>query len=490
MKIDCVLCRKFARSLLTLSMLILGQVMTVPTTHGASFSATGPTTPPAQGYYNTPYYPGAVTVSFDLLPTTMSFDLPQYYCMVTENGIKFAPLGAQTYDPRNGDTTLWGPGRDATCHYAAAWIDRQNAARIVVRARYALCNDNGNIAHSDFASGSPYGAGDWADEWWYIYPDGTCTRDVKLYTGLARLSKPYGTFSGVDNVIHQFMTASIIGPQGHVPTDDINTSALQLFKMWGAAMGEPLALGTNTTISYSPYPADFGTWRDSNIEWINTKSTYKPFVMGLPYGMRAEPYTLGSDSSSSVFETWTNYHSVPGYVSALGRMAYYWYYQKHATTVEQVYLQGMTTNTSPKSELMHLAWSWIVPAMLWQTNGVNITHNYLQFTYDPAQKAYVLPRANITPAQFSFNLISLYDDDDLTNTFWVVHPAIVVSNWSAGAALSVGGSKLTALTEGTDYRVGHEANSLGGSNLVLWVNKTYFNYTNPTYILNFTVTPK
>lgn len=470
MKADYFLCRIFVRSLLTLNMLILGHVMTVPATHAAVFGATGPRTPTQ---LNTNYYPGLVTVTFDLLPTTMSFDLPQYFCMVTENGIKFAPLGAQTYDPRNGDTTLWGPGRDSTCRYATAWIDRTNAARIVVRARYALTDSNTNIAHSDIASGSPYGAGDWADEWWYIYPDGTCLRDVKLYTGLAGMSLPYGTFPKVPNVTHQFMTACVIGPQGHVPTDDINTNALTLGKTWGNATAQVIALGTNTTISYSPYSADFGAWRDCNYMLINSKSTYKPFVIGLPYGMRTEPFSLATNSTSPLFQTWTNYYSVPGYVSALGRMINYWQFRAYDKTLEQVYLMGMTTNSSLAGDLIKLGWTWILAA----EEETGTPRNYLQFTYDQAQKAYVL--ANNTPQHRNFQLMSWYKIDNLTNTMWLVNPAIVVSNWNVGVSLYVswpGNSNL--LAQGTDYRVGYETNGIGKTNMVLWLNKTYNLYTN------------
>ena len=73
----------------------------------AEFAATGPAKetklPPDK-------FLGAVKVTFDLLPTTMSFDLPWHFCSVSENGLKFAHFAAETYDPREWD----GTGADAS----------------------------------------------------------------------------------------------------------------------------------------------------------------------------------------------------------------------------------------------------------------------------------------------------------------------------------------------------------------------------------------
>ena len=59
------------------------------------FAATGPAQPVK---LDRSQFKGAVKVTFDLLPTSMSFDLPWYFCMVTQNGIKFSTLAAETYD--------------------------------------------------------------------------------------------------------------------------------------------------------------------------------------------------------------------------------------------------------------------------------------------------------------------------------------------------------------------------------------------------------
>lgn len=79
----------------------------------------------------------------------------------------------ETYDPKASSSceVLW----DKEAKYARMWIESQNPVRIVARFRTALADPDGYIAHSYIPSGSPYGKGDWTDEWYYIYPDGTDT---------------------------------------------------------------------------------------------------------------------------------------------------------------------------------------------------------------------------------------------------------------------------------------------------------------------------
>jgi len=113
----------------------------------------------------------SVEVYFDLLPTSMRFYLPSFPCMVTENNIQYSNFWAETYEPRIGGGSF-ETLQDRSNRYARMWIESQNDARIIVRVRGALCDRAGNIAHTDVPSGSPYGKGDWVDEWYYIYPDG------------------------------------------------------------------------------------------------------------------------------------------------------------------------------------------------------------------------------------------------------------------------------------------------------------------------------
>lgn len=64
----------------------------------SKFEATGPTQPVK---FDNSQFRGAVKVTFDLIPTTMSFDLPWTYAMVNQQGVRFSTLAAETYDPRD-----------------------------------------------------------------------------------------------------------------------------------------------------------------------------------------------------------------------------------------------------------------------------------------------------------------------------------------------------------------------------------------------------
>ena len=158
-----------------------------------SFHASGLTSPARME----PHQQGVVEVHFDLLPTSMRFNAPAYPCMVTENDIQYSNGFAETYDPRrdpNAKEPSFEPGFDDLNEYARMWVESQNDARIVVRVRGAMVSDEGKrIAHADIPSGSPYGNGDWVDEWYYIYPDGVHTRHVKTHTGLAARRLPFGS---------------------------------------------------------------------------------------------------------------------------------------------------------------------------------------------------------------------------------------------------------------------------------------------------------
>ncbi|MHC4423247.1 MAG: hypothetical protein ACYSWR_01075 [Planctomycetota bacterium] len=326
----------------------------------------------------------SVEVYFDLLPTSMRFYLPSFPCMVTENNIQYSNFWAETYEPRIGGGSF-ETLMDRNYRYARMWIQSQNDARIIVRVRGALCDRRGNIAHTDVPSGSPYGKGDWVDEWFYIYPDGVHVRHVKIYTGLASRSRPFGFDREPPNVVHEFMEAAVVGAKGHTPLDDIEIGALTLIKMIGGHSEHVIPGGASKTINFKPYPDDFGDFRDASIMVVNTKSKYRPFTIGLPYGVRIQPYQP-EDDLPYVFQTWGN-PTERGYATAFGHILNFWHYRRTDNTLEQVYLQGLTDEKDPAKELVPLAWSWIAGPKL-RMEGLKL--DYKTFTYDQSQKAYVL----------------------------------------------------------------------------------------------------
>ena len=426
-------------------------------TSAGQFKAVGPSKPVKMGFRDK-----AVEVFFDLVPTSMRFILSAFPCMVTENGIVYSNLWAETYDPRNwraeGGLASFEPLMDRNCRYARMWVERQSDARIVVRVRGALCNRIEDIAHTDMPSGSPYGKGDWVDEWFYIYPDGTNVRHVKVYTGLAPRSRPFGFDREPPAVVHEFMESVILGQPGHKPTDDIDIEALTLIKMVGDHSEVVIPGGESGKISYKPYPVGFGEFRDANIMVVNTKSRFKPFTIAMPYGSRIQPY-MPEDDLPHVFQTW-GYSPERGYSTALGHIINYWHYRRTDNTIEQVYLQGMTDAKDPAKELVPLAWSWIAGPKL-RMEGLK--PDYSTFTYDQAQKAYVLESKG-KDKEIEFELEVDEDFFDIGQS--IINPAIVVKDWgTSGVKLKVDGK---TVKQGKDFRVGYEETHTG-SDLVLWL---------------------
>ena len=450
--------------------------------YAADFAATGPTK-------ETPLPPekhlGAVKVTFDLLPTTMSFDLPWHFCSVTENGIKVAHFAAETYDPRNWGATSadasFEAGMDKEGRYARVWIEHQSAARIVVRVRYALTNSKHKIAHDDLHTGSPYndGKGDWGEEWFTIYPDGTHVRHMKIHTALAAMSQPYSFFREPPNVVHEFMETIVIGPKGHVPTDDIETDpTLTLIKMFSSQPGVVFSEGEEQEIPYqmpAGLPGDYGDFRDANIMLLHTKSKFRVFTIGLPYGVQAKPYKW-EKTKKYPWATWTGYDEPSiGYISAIGHLLNYWHFRRSEKTIEQVYLHGMTGSAQPQSDIMKLAWSWISPPELQVPDAKKLPNDsagqYNVFTYDQTQKAYVIPRTTNGPERIAFALDAIYDDSYLQGTMWLVNPTFVVKSWNQpenSFRFELDGKVLAG---GTDYRFGYEQTATG-KNLVIWLNRT------------------
>jgi hypothetical protein len=404
----------------------------------------------------------AVEVHFDLVPTTMRFSMPCFPCMVTENGIHYSNGWTETYDPQVSSSceVLW----DNEARYARMWIESQNPARIVVRVRAALGDPDGYIAHSDIPSGSPYGQGDWTDEWYYIYPDGTHTRHVRIYTGLAEqsLTVTDQTFSGrtpireiPPNVVHEFQEEFIFGLSGHLPEHDIEEEPLTLIMMDGRSK----------VIPYKPYPKDFGEFSAANIKVVNLKSQYRPFTICIPHGIENEPYPP-EGNLPQVFQTWPREPGERGYSTSLGHILNWWHYRRTENILEQVYLSGMTKAQDPAEELLPLAKSWLEPPRL-QMRGLE--PRYRERIYDPAQRAYIIRRQDRGRGALQLSLEGYESDEDEPGApLWIVNPAFVIKDWgNEGVAIKVNGKQVKP---GEGYRVGYESTETG-TDLILWFKR-------------------
>lgn len=437
-----------------------------PMNTSSGFFAIGPTQPVVE-YLNNVSSPVpdelknvAVEVFFDLLPTKMRFSLPCYPAVVTENNIHFSNGWTETYDPKASSSCeiLW----DRESKYARMWIESQNPARIIVRVRAAIADPNGYIAHSYIPSGSPYGKGDWTDEWYYIYPDGTYTRYARIYTGLAEQSLVVTDqqFNGEPaireippNVVHEFQEDFVFGVNGHFPEDDISVDAVTFIRL----------NGESKTYTYKPYPKDFNECLNAPIKIVNLKSEYRPFTISLPYGLENETYPPEGELPHT-FQTWLKDPIKGGYSSSLGHSLNWWHYMRSDNKLEQIYLSGMTNSSDPADELIDLAKSWIAyPRM----NYKGRQFSYTDPVYDPAQKAYIFSKSDFPSDQIKFSLSGYISaDDELEFPVFIVNPVFIVKEWGFVKA-KVYVNEIP-LKEVQDYRIGYEKTDTG-TNLVVWL---------------------
>ncbi len=404
----------------------------------------------------------AVEVYFDLVPTMMRFSMPCYPSMVTVNGIHFSNGWTETYDPKATSSCeiLW----DREAKYSRMWIESQNPARIVVRFRAAIADPRGYIAHSYIPSGSPYGKGDWTDERYYIYPDGMHTRHVRIYTGLAgqSLTVTDETFKDIPpvreippNVVHEFQEDFVFGLKGRLPEDDIDVNAVTFINLDGSSK----------TFSYRPYPHGFGEFIKAPIKLINLKSEYKPYTIFIPHGVENETYPPEGELPH-IFQTWLKgKDGKGGYSASLGHTLNWWHYKRTENILEQVYLSGMTNSDNPEEDLTMLAKSWLVyPRLL--MDGVELS--YTETIYDPAQRAYIIPRKYIKDGEIEFKIgFPYFEKDAHPVPVSIVNPAFVVKDWgNSGVKVEVNGKPADPMY---DLRTGYEKTE-SGTDLILWLN--------------------
>jgi hypothetical protein len=220
--------------------------------------------------------------------------------------------------------------------------------------------------------------------------------------------------------------------------------------------------GRSKTISYKPYPKDFGEFSMANIKVANLKSQYRPFTIFIPHGIENEPYPPEGELPQ-VFQTWPREPRERGYSTSLGHTLNWWHYRRTGNILEQVYLSGMTKAKDPSAELVPLALSWLRPPQL-QMKGVE--PKYKVQIYDPAQRAYIVPRQGRGPRKLEFKLEVDEDVREPGAPMYIVNPAFIVKDWdTSGLELKVDGKKVK---QGKDFRIGYEETHTG-SDLVLWV---------------------
>jgi hypothetical protein len=314
-------------------------------------------------------------------------------------------------------------------------------ARVVLHWQYGLVDVIGQFSNVDPSTGW----GDWADEFFYIYPDGVAVR--------------YGTAHGTDDH-YSFTEPTILLEPGKKPEDYISLQAATI------ANGK----AETRTYSWDPVSPPFpfpDPPADANIAVVNLKSDYKPFYVyqpGTTLGPYGWPPELRPDYSHfPVWDHWPvnqvpsdgRYELFPDHFASAAVMSpepTAWI-DGPGPTKSSYFLFGLTKQSA--ADLALLDRSWVKPPALKISAG-DFTANF-----EPEQRAYVLKRQGGTADSKQKIDLTLEASDQSP----VVNPAFVIRGWGDfPAAVRLGGKPLPQ--KGLRTGLLHE---LDRTDLVIWV---------------------
>jgi len=383
-----------------------------------------------------------IVVTFDNSPVNMIFWHGTAYGAVwaAENG---KLMGDQSLERSNSGKSKWGCSEhmsDKQCRYSHVRLIENNKARAVIHWRYAISD----IMYEIFGikeNNDPFG--EWGDEYYYIYPDGVSTRYQILWT--KKLS-------------HEWQETIVLHQPGTIPEDNIEIEAMTFANM----------KGQEHTYSWESKPKRGKMKPDeANIQIVNLKSEYKPFIIFEPDN--------GIKLATGGIEPWCHYpwwnHWPAGQVANDGRRTAVADRPGHSSLSQSleesgaihrdkenpdkywaVTLIGMTNKKA--GELAPLARSWNTPAKV-----EKVSKGYMSRGYDIKQRAYVFDNEKDKASKLKFELAG--NEENV-----VYNPAFVIKNWGRGGAeIYVNGKKQT---DSKKCRVGHN-HTINGSDLVLWL---------------------
>ena len=371
-----------------------------------------------------------VVVQFDELPTKIMFWRGTRYspCFVSENGKWMADQSRET-----GNNWFLSKGlrdeiptgcmehmSDTQCKSSRVAIIESNEARVVVNWRYLQMDVK--LRQNDSPDNT--GFGEWANELYYIYPDGVTVRKVLPGNG------------GWQETI-------FLSEPGTRPEDNVELAAATLVNMKGETKTYSWEKG------YPKYDLP-----DGNIQVVNFRSRFKPYLI-LRTGGDFRVFNGEARPGYSHFPWW-NHWPVAQIVSD-GRSANAPDQAAHSSlsqgnTNGDAALYGMT-DKDPKT-LAVLARSWNFPPQLKVTSSGSESKDY-----DYTQRAYLInTKSEMKKIRFFLNG---------NKESPIVNPAFIIKNWAkSGIRLTVNGVNVN---HGTDFRYAVEYDVEGNPTLVIWL---------------------
>jgi hypothetical protein len=344
---------------------------------------------------------------------------------VTENNRWYTDEFMEVYGhPRCPDGEDCEPMSDKQERYSHVRILESTPARAVIHWRYAL-SEVERYGIADAPTTTAWG--DWADEYWTVYPDGVAIRRQILWSTVPERDKT------------EFQESIVLIPAGETPEDSINFDALRFANLQGDVQAYSWQPKTDKGLSVPRGPEPFTEPANAVIQWVNLKSTWKPFQVAWGYPVKFDAYN--GEQSISSFEWWN--HWPVAQIPSSGRPALaadrpghtsvshiYWAVSEQDDQhIERILMDGLTTLEA--GQLAPLAASWRIPASADVTGGASIR-------YDAAQRAYVLSGA--MPETLNITLHGSKKSP-------VVNPAFVLPGWRGKAAVSVKSGLLTTPVE-------------------------------------------
>ena len=356
------------------------------------------------------------------------------------------------------------PMQDWECRYSHVRIISSNPARAIVQWRYGPCDKNYVIPKD---SGDTWG--DWAEEYYTIYPDAISIRKVTAY------SSRTGD-SGQENPHIEFHEAIPITNPGTVPEHNIHWNALSMTdyggnkKDWlwqdmnGGSPGSfpesanrpimvvrmkgstvPISIYEGTSVTYDPVDQD-------NCRPFNAYDDWPAW----PRDDRSMGGWLWQeDPATHCYRNFWQYY--PSHCSILHLK---WKDYEHLTNQKRtkIMLFGMfdAAQAANVNNLIPLARSWeYAPSLQISTAG------FTGGAYDKTERAYKITRASGPATKLELTLHASANSP-------VVNPCLLVQNWPENIPvhLTINGQQVEP---GANFRQGIEKTADGAASLVVWI---------------------
>lgn len=384
-----------------------------------------------------------ILVHFDRLPVRFIFWRGTGYggVWVTENGIWMAD---QSLERSNAGKSPMGCSEhmsDKQARFSHVRIIEKNSARLVIHWRYAISD----ILYDIFGIDEENPRGEWADEYYYIYPDGITVRHQVLWS---------------DYLSHEWQETIVINQPGTSPDDNIELEAMTLLNMKGERKSYSWRNGG---------PESFPDPAHANIQMVNLQSEYKPFIIfESDPGIR--PFNPGTIRSEYAHFPWWNHWPVAQLPND-GRKAFGPDRPSHSSlsqavegtgvihkredgAYEVITLIGMTDQ--PADSLVSLARSWnYSPELKLFSNG------YINRFFSKQERAYLIEKVQENVDTLKFNIQAGRGSP-------LVNPCFVIKNWNRNnIEINMNGANLSSKNYRYSYR-----NTTKGFDLIIWTDLT------------------